>query len=187
MSEYKSKVVKATKWNKKNDFKHTVAGFYGKPLVRAFDDLRLERAFRLLSRDVMRRVRANVLQTTFSDAAKKRLTKAVRVKLGPSSLRLVVKDPLWRYLLGGRKAQEMKWLRKAKKPIPIVTETGKLIFRSGQPGVVKSGPREGSTPRWYHPGRGPIDVLSRAKEESRKSIRVKLGKEIARQVQTRIG
>lgn len=186
MDSFQSKVTKATRWNKKFSPEFTVSRAYGKPLTRALQDVRLERAFQMLSRDVLKRVRAQIFQTTFSDAAKKRLAKALKVKVGPSSLQIVVKDPLWRYLLEGRKEREMTWLRKARKPIPIVTETGKVIFRSGQPGVVKSGPREGATPRWYFPGRAPVDVVSRAMKESRKAVRARLAKEVVQQMQKRM-
>lgn len=187
MDSFRSKVPKATRWSPKFAPEFTVSRVYGKPLTKALQGVRLERAFQLLSRDILKRVRAKILQTAFSDAAKKRLAKALKVKVGPSSLQIVVKDPLWRYLLDGRKEREMTWLRKARKPIPIVTETGKVIFRSGQPGVVQSGPREGATPRWYFPGRDPVDVMSHALKESRKVIRAKLAKEVAQQMQKRMG
>ena len=143
-------VVRATRWKENCSPKVAIKRAYGKPLMRglvkSLEDAKLDRAFQMLSKEVLNRVRKQISQTAFSDAAKKRLSKALKVKFGPSSLQIVVKDPLWRYLLDGRKAREMTWLRKARRPIPIVTETGKVIFRSGQPGEVKSGPRAGSKP-----------------------------------------
>lgn len=186
METFSSKVTKATRWKEKFAYKSTISRAYGKPLTRSLQGVRLEHAFRMLSQEILKRVRSQIAQTTFSEAAKKRLSKALKVEVGPSSLQITVKDPLWRYLLDGRKEREMTWLRKARRPIPIVTETGKVIFRSGQPGVVKSGPREGATPRWYFPGRAPIDVVTRAMKESRRAVRAKLGKEVAQQMQKRV-
>jgi hypothetical protein len=69
----------------------------------------------------------------------------------------------------------MKWLVKAKVPIPIITETGELIFRSATAKSMANG-------KWQHPGRHASDFVEKAKEESRKFIKEKLAKELAQQL-----
>jgi hypothetical protein len=58
----------------------------------------------------------------------------------------------------------MRWLTKARAPIPIITEDGRLIFRSA---TIKS-MRDG---KWIHPGRPPYDFIEMAKKEAKTQIR----------------
>jgi len=148
----------------------TLGTFYGKPLVRGIGAAQ-DRALKLLRTEVLKRVRSKLVQSTFSDRAKRAFSKALSVRIGPSSLTLVAKHPAFAMMLRGQAKGQMKWLVKAKAPIPIITESGELIFRSATA-------RSMQNRKWIHPGRGPHDFVEKAKKESKEAIRERLVKEL---------
>lgn len=177
-----SKAKRAAKFNPKKAPTFGLAVSYGKSLVRDFEDIDIERALSALGREMLKQVRKNVLQTAYSDRAKKRLSKAVSIQMFPSSLRLTAKDPLWGYLIPKQPSgpYSMAFLRTAKGPIPIVTDSGKVIFRSATAKSFRDG-------RWVHPGRPYLDVVDQAKKEARKIVQTRMKKEIVRQLQRALG
>jgi hypothetical protein len=181
MSDYQSQVVKKTKFKPKWAPKFTVSATYGKALIRGFDNIDVATALARYSKEILTRIRAEISQTAFSDAAKKRLAKALKTELGPSSLRVVVRDPLWSYLVRDYNTgpYTMAWLRNAKGPIPIVTETGKVIFRSATAKSMKDG-------RWVHPGRPAMDLTERAKKVTKDVVRAKLKKDVVAMLQAKM-
>jgi hypothetical protein len=142
-----------------NNFGH----IYGKPLVRGLD-IAPEKALRRVKQSVLYRVRQKLFQSNFSDRAKRAFAKAITIEQGPSSLTILSTHPGFTNMMRGRKSRQMTWLTKSSVPIPIITETGELIFRSA---TVKS-MRDG---KWVHPGRGPHDFIDKAKEEAKVAIR----------------
>jgi hypothetical protein len=136
---------------------------YGKPLVRGLD-IAPERALRRVKQSVLYRVRQKLFQSNFSDRAKRAFAKAITIEQGPSSLTVLSSHPGFTAMMRGRKTQQMTWLTKARAPIPIITDTGELIFRSA---TVKS-MRDG---KWVHPGKDAHDFIDRAKEEAKVAIR----------------
>lgn len=143
---------------------------YGKPLVKGLGQAP-SRALQLLKTDVLRRIRQKLIQSTFSDRAKKSLSRALSVVIGPSSLTIVAKHPAFALMLKGQHKGQMKWLQKARTPIPIITETGELIFRSATARSMRN-------KKWMHPGRPPYDFVEKAKVEAKAEIRKRLIKEI---------
>lgn len=127
--------------------------------------------------DLLRRIRRKLMQETFSDRAKRALSKAVTIEILPSSLRVTAKHPAFAPLVMGQKSEQMKWLTKARKPIPIVTESGELIFRSATAKSMADG-------RWVHPGRQPSDFVEKAKEESRTFLKAKFEKGLRKKIRT---
>jgi len=136
---------------------------YGKPLVRGLDETP-EKALKRVKFSVLARLRSKLLQSTFSERAKKAFAKAVQIETGPSSLTIISNHPGFTNMMRGRKQAQMKWLVKARAPIPIITETGELIFRSATPKSMADG-------KWIHPGRPPYDFVDKAKEEAKLQIR----------------
>jgi hypothetical protein len=136
---------------------------YGKPLVKGLG-ISPERALRRVKQSVLYRVRQKLFQSNFSDRAKRAFYKAITIEQGPSSLTILSSHPGFVNMMRGRKKRQMSWLTKARAPIPIVTDSGELIFRNA---TVKS-MRDG---KWVHPGRGPYDFIDKAKEEAKVSIR----------------
>ena len=126
---------------------------------------------------LLRKIRSKLLQETFSQRAKKSLAKAIKVELRPSSLRVVVRHPAFRPLVYGQKKGQMKWLTKAKRPIPIITETGELIFRNATARSMKNG-------RWIHPGRQPSAFVDRARKEAKAFLKEKFMADLHKQMKT---
>lgn len=148
-----------------------------RPLASKQDLERLEpsRILRGLQQSLLKRIRAKILQETFSTRAKRALYEGVAVKVGPKSITVVAKHPAFRPLLEGQRPKQMRWLTKAKSPIPIVTESGELIFRSATPRSMDNG-------SWYHPGRQPTTVIERAKAEARQALRENIARDLRKQL-----
>jgi hypothetical protein len=155
---------------------------YFKPLLPSdpLKGLDPEDALKRIRKDLLRRIKKNLLQEVFSDRAKRALAKAIKIRVDPSSLLITVNHPAYRPLVEGQKQGQMKWLTKAVRPIPIITETGELIFRSATPKSMRDG-------KWVHPGRGTSNFMERAKEGAKDHARTVLAKEIKKQIQMSLG
>jgi hypothetical protein len=130
---------------------------------------------RKLKADMLRRMRRKLLQETFSKEAVKALSKALTIQVRGSSLLITAKHPAWFPLVEGRRSGPMRWLAKARAPIPIITESGKIIFRSATARSLQDG-------RWRHPGRQKSHFYDRAREEAREFLRTKLAGEFRQQL-----
>jgi hypothetical protein len=135
--------------------------------------------------DLMRKLKIKLEGTAFSQRAKIALAKAMKIQILPASLLVTIDHPAFPSLVkDGRKNAQMIWLTKAKRPIPIALESGKIIFRNATArsmAAAQDGPNKGK-PGWVHPGRKPTDFVGVAKEESRKYLKAKFAKEIKKQV-----
>lgn len=151
-------------------------------------DKGVEVALRIARRDLMRRLKRKLSQTAFSRRAKAAFQRALKIETKPASLAVTINHPAFEPLVRGRKKRQMKWLKKANRPIPIITETGKLIFRNANARSLTwkngpmTGPNVGKKPGWVHPGRPPQDFVERAKAEAREFLKEKLKKELVREV-----
>lgn len=134
-----------------------------------------ERVLRSLEREVLKNLRGKILQETFSPRAKRALTRGVKIVYGPKSITVIATHSAFFPLLEGQRKGQMAWLQKARAPIPIVTDEGKLIFRSATAKSMKDG-------KWIHPGHEPTTVIERAKKEARKTIKARMVKELQRQI-----
>jgi hypothetical protein len=149
---------------------------YLKPLTLSrFGGLSATTALRTLRSEMLRRIKAKLTQSTFSVRAKKALAQALTIEVQESSLTITAHHPAYKFLLEGQRAGQMTWLTKARRPIPIVTETGEVIFRSATPKSMADG-------KWMHPGREPNNFVERARQEARAFMRDKLYREFRRQV-----
>jgi hypothetical protein len=148
-----------------------------KPLISAQDLEKIspERILKGLQQSVLKRLRANILISPLSGRAKAALYNGIKVKVGPKSITLIATHPAFKPLLQGQKPGQMSWLTKARAPIPIVTDTGEVIFRSATPRSMQNG-------SWYHPGREPTTIIERARKEAREALRENVAKDLRRQV-----
>jgi hypothetical protein len=135
-----------------------------------------ERVLRGLQQSILKRFRSKLIAAPFSARAKKALAEGISVEFGPSSITIVAKHPAVKPLLFGRRPQQMTWLVKARCPIPIVTETGEIIFRTATPRSMQNG-------SWYHPGLPSTNILDQARAEARVAVRDNLARDLRRQVQ----
>jgi len=154
-----------------------IKGMYLKPLVPpgAVENLDVKSALRRLKREILKQLRTHILQSTYSDAAKKALAKSIVVETKPSSLVIYSKHPAWKPLINGQKSEQMTWLTKARAPIPIITETGEMIFRTATAKSMKDG-------KWYHPGRESSDIVDKARKKTKELISGRLVKEFQKQI-----
>jgi len=150
----------------------SLGSIYGKPLVKGLD-ASPDKALQRVKFSVLRRLRDKLVQSTFSERAKKALSKALQVVIGESSLTIYSNHPAFVHLMRGQKKGQMTWLVKARAPIPIITESGELIFRSA---TIKS-MRDG---KWVHPGRPPYNFVEKAKDEAKTQIRKAMAAEMRR-------
>jgi hypothetical protein len=134
-----------------------------------------KKVVRSMTREILKILRVKIRQEAFSPAAKRALSEGMKVITGPKSLTVIATHPAFKPLLQGQKKGQMKWLTKARVPIPIITEDGELIFRSATPRSMKNG-------RWIHPGRPPTTVIDKARIEARKVVRERFKKEVMRQL-----
>jgi hypothetical protein len=149
---------------------------YGKPLQKGLSlSVDTHKVLVRFQKELLKHVRKYILQATFSDAAKRRLSQAIKVKVTANSIQVTTIDPAWRPLVDGQKPGAMKWLVRARSPIPIVTDTGKVIFRTATAKSLSNG-------KWIHPGRPRQNIVEKAKEEARKILRKRLHAEVARQL-----
>lgn len=150
---------------------YKLASIYGKPLLRGLG-ASPDNALNRVKHSVLRRLRDKLVQSTFSDRAKKALAKSLMVETGPSSITFYSKHPAFTTLMRGQRRGQMRWLTKARAPIPIITEQGELIFRSATIKSMKDG-------KWIHPGRPPYDFIEKAKKEAKTQIRKAIVSEVA--------
>lgn len=148
---------------------------YMKPLMPGdLGSLDMGKVMEAGKRSLLRRLRGKLLQqTAFTPKAKAMLARAIQVKIKQSSLQVVSDHPGFLPLLKGQKHAQMKWLTKARAPIPIVLDDGRLIFRS----ATKASMERGS---WWHPGRAPTDYVDKAKALTRDFMRNRMLQEVER-------
>jgi len=157
------------------------ARIYMKPLLPGQGlQLDLRRVMEAGKRALLRRLRGKLLQqTAFSPRAKAALAAAVQVKIKQSSLQVVSDHPAFMPLIKGQPKRQMTWLTKARAPIPIITDTGRLIFRNATPASMERG-------RWWHPGRAPSNYVDKAKELTRDFMRDRVMKDLEKNLRLRM-
>jgi hypothetical protein len=134
-----------------------------------------EKILKSVRREIIKAVRAKLQLAAFSKRAREVLAKGFRTKMGPSSLTIYAKHPSFMPLVMGMKSQQMTWLLGAKAPIPIVLDSGKVIFRTASARSMKNG-------GWIHPGHQPTTIVEQARKEARKIVQARIRKEIHRQL-----
>ena len=164
------------------DFK--IMAFYGKPLIAnnllpylnpASLEADVKKALKMLNRSVLVRLRAAIQATAYSAKARKLLASAVSISIKKNSLVVSVNHPAFKPLIMGQKQQQMTWLTKARAPIPIVLDSGEVIFRTATARSMANG-------SWVHPGRPSTGIVERVKEEARKAIKQRISADIRRQL-----
>lgn len=147
-----------------------------KPLVKGPFKVDPKKVLKSVQREIVKRLREEIQAQAFSPQAKRALMQGMTTKIGPNGLTVTAKHPAFFPLLEGRKREQMSWLVKAKRPIPIILDDGTLIFRNATRRSMERG-------RWYHPGRQATTVIEKARKITREVIRTRLTKEMRKQLQ----
>lgn len=168
-----------TEWGRGADSPYHVrlVAVYGKPLTSRLDqalaqavsDDDIRQALQMFSRSVLARVRNGLKQTTYSAHAKSVLAAAMSFEIRSSSMTVTVNHPAFIPLVMGQRKEQMSWLTRSRKPIPIITDRGELIFRSATPKSMANG-------HWVHPGRPSTGVFEKAIKEAKDAARKHLKK-----------
>lgn len=80
----------------------------------------------------------------------------------------------------GQKTGQMRWLRRSPTPIPIVLDSGEVIFRTASARSMNDG-------KWMHPGRKPSRIVDLARKDARKIVLDKIKKELRKQFRESTG
>lgn len=152
-----------------------------KPLVSLQDleKISVERVLSGLKQSMLKRIRQGILQAPLSGRARAALYNGLKIKVGPKSITVIATHPAFRPLLEGQKTGQMTWLTKAKAPIPIVTDTGEVIFRSASPRSMENG-------SWYHPGREKTTIIEKARKDAREALRQNVARDLRRQIRAAV-
>lgn len=155
---------------------------YLKPLLPKARDVEIEpkKVLKTAQREIVKAVRDEIQEQAFSNRAKRALKKGFGTRLGPSSITVYAKHPAFFPLLEGQRREQMTWLTKARRPIPIITDDGELIFRNATPRSMANG-------SWYHPGRPATTVIEKARAHTREIVKRRLGKALQRQIREAMG
>ena len=105
-----------------------------------------------------------IMDSALSKRAKQSLMTSLKVKVLKDAVVITSNHPGFKALVEGQREGPMKWLRNADAPIPIVLDSGEVIFRTA---TAKS-MRDGS---WVHPGRKSSGILAKVKKESIKHVK----------------
>ena len=143
--------------------------------VEELERLNPDRVLRSLQQSILKRLRQGILAAPLTPRARAALYHGMKVKVGPRSITVVATHPAFKPLLQGQRAGQMKWLLKARGPIPIVTDEGEVIFRNATPRSMDNG-------SWYHPGRAPTDVIEKAKADAKESVKKRVAQDLKAQV-----
>lgn len=148
-----------------------------KPLLPLdeLERIKPERVLKSVRREILKSLRAKIMQEPLTPAARRALSEGIATKIGPSSITVIAKHPAFLPLLKGQKKGQMRWLVKSPTPIPIVLDDGSVIFRSATAKSMKDG-------KWVHPGREPTTVIERARREARRIVKKRLKKDLQRQL-----
>jgi hypothetical protein len=151
-----------------------IGAIYGKPFLK---DMAVspEKALTRLKNELLYRIKKKLQQSQISERAKKAFAKNISVRMGPSSILVESSHPALIKIIEGQKKGQMRWLMKAKAPIPIITDAGELIFRNATPRSMANG-------KWVHPGRQPQTFVDLARKEAKELVKQRLLEELKRVV-----
>lgn len=151
--------------------------FNFKPLVPkgAIDKVDPRKVLQATQREILKQIRVRIQEGAFSPRAKRALAKGLRTRIGTSSITIIATHPAFFPLLQGQKRQQMSWLTKATRPIPIILDNGEMIFRNASPRSMSMG-------GWYHPGRRNSLIIDKAREATREIVKRRIGKALQRQL-----
>lgn len=136
-----------------------------------------DKVLQMVRKEVLANIREKIMATSFSSRAKTVLSSGLKVRVGPNSVTLLATHPAFKPMIMGRKPKQMSWLTKATRPIPIVLDGGKVIFRTATAKSMRDG-------RWLHPGYASTGIVGLVKKEVRKAVAARLKDEFKRRIQS---
>lgn len=153
-----------------------VSKVYFKPLVpqSMLSEVSPGHVFRRFQKEMLREIKREFQSGAFSPRARRALSKSLSMTVQGKTLVIESNHPGWRPLVEGQRPGPMTWLAKARAVVPIVTDQGKVIFRTATPRSLKGG-------GWVHPGRKNTHLIDRAKQTARAHLKEILREELSQQ------
>lgn len=145
-----------------------VRGVYGKPLLGDIPDEHqieklkneaLERAGKYAVEEVKKEIKRSSWNRKPND-----LIDSFSYEVKGSTMIIKSDHPATKYVDKGVKPHQMIYLEKAKRPIPIITDSGDVIFRTPSSQSMKDG-------GWQHPGFKGKHFLDRGVEKARERVK----------------
>jgi hypothetical protein len=106
------------------------------------------------------------------------LIRSFEYKIENDQLVISSDHPAAAYLDRGVKPYQMSHLTKVRKPIPIITDSGEVVFRSATEASMRSG-------GWRHPGIEGKDFIQRGVAKAQEEIKKKAVEQTKRQIKAR--
>lgn len=145
---------------------------YGKPLVgkeitepflEEYKAFALERVGNVAVEEIQ-----NEIKRSSWNRKPTKLINSFSYEVKNSSVQIHSDHPAAQYLNKGVKPHQMIYLEDAKKPIPIITEEGKVIFRTPSSQTMKDG-------SWQHPGIKGKHFLERGIDKAKEAVKEEIG------------
>ena len=111
---------------------------------------------------VVREIQAEIRRTAFKGQPVA-LLRSFKSEVRNGQIVVSSDHPAATYLNDGVRAYQMTHLTKARRPIPIVTDDGRVIFRSATQESMRSG-------SWRHPGFAPKNFIERGVERGMREV-----------------
>lgn len=145
---------------------------YQKPALGEFEAVADRVAsLKFLTKSLSMQIRKHIQSTSYSQKAKSFLNRVLQVRSSGNRISISATHPAFRPLIMGQPRHQMRWLVKARAPIPIVTDSGELIFRWATAKSMANG-------KWIHPGRPSTGVIRKARNDAVQALRKTLRKEM---------
>lgn len=148
-----------------------VRSVYGKPLLSDLPESnRVEsvkqEALERVGKAAIKAIQKEIRRSSWNRSPRN-LLNSFTYEVKGSSVRISSDHPATEYLNRGVKPHQMTYLTKAERPIPIITETGELIFRYATDQSMRDG-------KWQHPGFKGKHFLERGVEAAREEVKSEL-------------
>lgn len=154
--------------------KKRVKGVYGKPLVKDLPneadlDQAKERALERAGKYAVEEIQREITRSSWNRKPTD-LINSFEYEVKNSTMVIKSDHPAAQYLNKGVQPHQMIYLERAKRPIPIVTDSGEVIYRTPSSKTMADG-------SWQHPGIKGKHFLERGVEKARERVKEELVKE----------
>lgn len=154
--------------------KKRLRGVYGKPLVKGIPsdadvDAAKEEALERAGKYAVEEIQREIKRSSWNNKPT-RLLDSFDYEVSGSTMVIKSDHPAAKYLNKDVQPHQMIYLERAKRPIPIITDDGEVIYRTASSQSMADG-------SWQHPGIKGKHFLDRGVEKARERVKEELVKE----------
>lgn len=149
--------------------KKRVRAVYGKPLLRGKNvpledpEALIKHILEEAGKKAVEAVKKEIRRSSWNRQPKD-LLDSFSYEVRGNTMVLSSTHPAAQYLNKGVKPHQMIYLEQAKRPIPVITEGGKVVFRTPSGQTMRDG-------SWQHPGIKGKHFLDRGVEKAREAVK----------------